>query len=433
MMTENERLSDDHDNFKQLAAWAASGLLTAGEWAEFTDHSQSCQECTEVYRQFLVLAHDGMSLLVAHYDNQEERGDWNDALVRGKLFDRIRSAGQQLPSGRAEQLQFALPASLVRRLSSRMFPLVPAAALAVCLIAAVGFVGYGFGSRMKHDQTSTEDRLEALVAEKQQTVDTLKELLNAQKQDVLRLEQERSLKALELTKLRARLRRVEELVNQAPAAGGASDEELKSAKERDALNIQLRDAEQSYADIQTEVASLRSERDEALIKSASLESEIKEISAASRNQEQRLADDKQYLASDRDIRELMGARKLYIADVFDVDSRSRTRKPFGRVFYTQGKSLIFYAFDLDGQADVTNANAFQVWGRNVTDLAKPLNLGILYLDSEANRRWVLRFDDPKQLEEIDAVFVTVEPRGGSRKPTAKPFLYALLRKEANHP
>ena len=434
MITENERLSDDHDNFKQLAAFAASGLLTAGEWDEFTDHSQSCQECTEVYRQFLVLAREGMSLLVAHYDNQEERGGWNDALVRGKLFDRIRSAGQQLRSGRAKRLQFALPASLRRRLSSRMFPLAPAATLAVCLIAAVGFVGYRFGSRTKHYQTSTGDRLEALVAEKQQTVDTLKGLLNAQKQDVLRLEQEQSLKELELTKLRARLRRVEELVNQAPAAGGTPDEELKSAvKERDALNIQLRDAKQSYADIQTEVASLRSERDEALIKSASLESEIKEISAASRTQEQRLADDKQYLASDRDIRELMGARKLYIADVFDVDSRSRTRKPFGRVFYTQGKSLIFYAFDLDGQADVTNANAFQVWGRKVTDLAKPLNLGILYMDSEANRRWVLRFDDPKQLEEIDAVFVTVEPRGGSRKPTAKPFLYALLRKEANHP
>ena len=45
----------------------------------------------------------------------------------------------------------------------------------------------------------------------------------------------------------------------------------------------------------------------------------------------------------------MGARKLYIADVFDVDSGSRTRKPFGRVFYTQSKSLIFYAFDLDRQ------------------------------------------------------------------------------------
>jgi hypothetical protein len=35
--------------------------------------------------------------------------------------------------------------------------------------------------------------------------------------------------------------------------------------------------------------------------------------------------------------------------------------------------------------------------------------------------------------EIDAVFVTVAPHGGSQKPTGKPFLYAMLRKEANHP
>ena len=62
-----------------------------------------------------------------------------------------------------------------------------------------------------------------------------------------------------------------------------------------------------------------------------------------------------------------------------------------------------------------------------------MNLGILYMDSEANRRWVMRFDDPKQLAEIDAVFVTVEPHGGSQKPTSKPFLYALLRNQANHP
>jgi hypothetical protein len=64
---------------------------------------------------------------------------------------------------------------------------------------------------------------------------------------------------------------------------------------------------------------------------------------------------------------------------------------------------------------------------------KPLKLGILYMDSESNRRWALRFNDPKELEQIDAVFVTVEPQGGSQKPTGKYFLYALLRKEANRP
>jgi anti-sigma-K factor RskA len=99
-----------------------------------------------------------------------------------------------------------------------------------------------------------------------------------------------------------------------------------------------------------------------------------------------------------------------------------------------GQVTHLYAFDLD--PGVKNVNAYQVWGRKETPpgmQARPKSLGILYLDSESNHRWVMRFDDPKQLEELDAVFVTVEPRGGSTKPTSKPFLYALLRQEANHP
>jgi hypothetical protein len=173
-----------------------------------------------------------------------------------------------------------------------------------------------------------------------------------------------------------------------------------------------------------------------VLRTTSLESKIDELSASSHDQERRLKDDEQFLSSDRDIRELMGARKLYIADVFDVDSGSRTRKPFGRVFYTESKSLIFYAFDLDHEPGVKNASAFQVWGQRDFESGeknRATNLGILYMDSESNRRWVLRLEDPKQLAEIDAVFVTVEPHGGSQKPTGKPFLYALLRKEANHP
>jgi hypothetical protein len=39
---------------------------------------------------------------------------------------------------------------------------------------------------------------------------------------------------------------------------------------------------------------------------------------------------------------------------------------------------------------------------------------------------VLRFEDPQILAEIDSVFVTVEPPGGSVRPTGRQFLYAYL-------
>ena len=220
------------------------------------------------------------------------------------------------------------------------------------------------------------------------------------------------------------------------AADGREAELRQRTEERDKLASQLGETEKQYQNLQVELTNLRNEHSQTLLRTASLESKLADLTSANQDQSRRLNDDEQYLVSDRDIRELMGARKLYIADVFDVDSGSRTRKPFGRVFYTQDKSLIFYAFDLDHQPGVRNASAFQVWGQRDSESngeSHPMNLGILYMDSETNRRWVLRLDDPRQLAEIDAVFVTVEPHGGSQKPTGKPFLYALLRKEANHP
>ena len=60
-------------------------------------------------------------------------------------------------------------------------------------------------------------------------------------------------------------------------------------------------------------------------------------------------------------------------------------------------------------------------------------MGIFYKDNEVNRRWVLKFEDPRALEQIQAVFVTIEPRGGSHKPSGKQLLFASLRTAPNHP
>jgi len=251
------------------------------------------------------------------------------------------------------------------------------------------------------------------------------------------LQSENAEKELALAKLRASLRELESRSNELMAESSQSEAQLKDlAQQHEELNAKLQAMSLAYGNNQAELTRLRSERDKTSLRTAFLESKIEDLTAKNRDQDRRLKDAEQYLISDRDIRELMGARKLYIADVFDVDGSSRTQKPFGRVFYTQGKSLIFYAFDLDRQPGVVNASTFQVWGQREApqgESATPMNLGILYMDNETNRRWVMRFDDPKQLTEIDAVFVTVEPRGGSHKPTSKPFLYALLRNQANHP
>jgi hypothetical protein len=139
------------------------------------------------------------------------------------------------------------------------------------------------------------------------------------------------------------------------------------------------------------------------------------------------------LDHDRDIGELMGARDLYIADVHDVGRNGQADKTYGRVFYTKGKSLIFYAYDLDQEAGLKDASTFQAWGRRGIDKQQALSLGVCYEDNASKKRWVLKFDDPKGLASIDAVFVTVEPTGGSHHPSGKPLLFAYLRVNPNHP
>jgi hypothetical protein len=76
--------------------------------------------------------------------------------------------------------------------------------------------------------------------------------------------------------------------------------------------------------------------------SLSLNGEVNDLNKAIEDKDKQIADSRELLDRDRDIRNLIGARNLYISDVYDVGQSGDTQKPFGRVFYTKDKSLIFY-------------------------------------------------------------------------------------------
>jgi len=138
--------------------------------------------------------------------------------------------------------------------------------------------------------------------------------------------------------------------------------------------------------------------------------------------------------AESDLRELVGARNLHIVDVYDTDSNGKTKRAVGRVFYTEGKSLVFYAYDLsDGHSD-TAKYAYYVWGNKDGNLETVRNLGTLGTDDQLQRRWKLQVNDATVLADIDRVFVTVEPVGklGSR-PRGKKILSAYLGGPVNHP
>jgi len=428
---------DEHDKYKKLGALAAAGNLSPLESAELHAHLRRCEQCHQVFREYQALTTQGVAILADEYAERRGQASWDKDAAFEQVLERIERAQRTAPE-KPRRTSTTMPAGVLLRSPVRS---IITLAVAACLILAVAFGSYHAGVRTHLQSVSNvtpvpipvDNRFQRISEEKRQT----DEALARQTKRLAQLQADGAQKEQELGKLRSALRALEERSTKLQAASSQSAAELSAlSHERDSLTTQLQSLNQSYGVDRTELANLRLERDKTLVHTASLEAKIAELAAANKDQDRRLKDTDQYLSSDRDIRELMGARKLYIADVFDVDGSSRTQKPFGRVFYTQGKSLIFYAFDLDREPGVVNASTFQVWGQREAPQGQqesPMNLGILYMDNESKRRWVMRFDDPKKLAEIDAVFVTVEPRGGSHKPTNKPFLYALLRNEANHP
>jgi len=203
-------------------------------------------------------------------------------------------------------------------------------------------------------------------------------------------------------------------------------------QERTALGQRLEAAEAKTQGLKDTLDSLEYQSSQDEQQATALEAKVTDLTRLLHDREGTLDQQQELLAHDRDIRELMGSRDLYIAEVYDVAHDGQTKKPYGRVFFTKGKSLIFYAYDLDQQADA-KTGTFQAWGRRGSDRQQALNLGVFYEDGASRKRWVLRSDDAKMLAQIDAVFVTVEPNGGSHRPSGKSLLFADLRIDPNHP
>ena len=193
------------------------------------------------------------------------------------------------------------------------------------------------------------------------------------------------------------------------------------------LSDRLRESELRFNGMTAELTRLQAARSEDTELIASQKFHLRELTDRINTESDTIDRERKLLVADLNIRELMGARNLHIVDVFDVDGKGKTQRPFGRVFYTEAKSLIFYAFDLKGGA------TFQAWGQREARDESAQSLGIFYVDDQKQNRWVLKFEDPKVLAQINAVFVTVEPPGGSVKPNRQKMLYAYLNATPNHP
>ena len=457
--TEHRPQSDSHEEFLELCAQFVSDSLTEDERGRLERHLHVCAVCSDTVKDYdriagVVLPALGPGLL-SNLNSTALLG--STELAKRKLLERARLEGVFFAglrgssdvNNRFAKATRTVPLWHARSLFSLWHrePLLRYAA-GILLVVALTVSAYRLGERkaavlshsdqlsgsggqslQQHVAALTQEgqTLAVKLRERDQTVESLASQMNVQVVDIAKLEEKEK-------NLQRVIQKGEETKNQVASERDDINQQLKSAQNRlDDVSQQLGSAQANFMRTQDELNHLRQQRDTDFIGAASLEARIAELSKLLKGRDDTIAQQQQLLSADRDIRELMGARDLYLAEVYDVARNGENEKPFGRVFFTKNKSLIFYAYDLDQQPGVTNANAFQAWGRRGPDHKKTVSLGIFYMDNVANKRWVLKLDDPQTLQQIDAVFVTVEPRGGSPEPSRNKLLFAYLRVPPNHP
>jgi hypothetical protein len=222
------------------------------------------------------------------------------------------------------------------------------------------------------DEGYERAQMDAKLAENTKVINELKRQLSAQIKLVNSLKTAGAGSA-------SRSERTQPVVQQASDDRPKQDEALVAAQAK-------------LAEFQRTLETATVQRDENARLAATLEERVNELTQLVKAREQALnerdtdvARGQELLEHDRDIRELMGARELYMADVHDVSGKG-TAKTYGRVFYTKGKSLVFYAFDLDAQQGAQNTRSFQAWGQIGPGKDQARNLGIFYEDSASKKR-----------------------------------------------
>ena len=432
---------EPHEDFLELGAVSTSGDLTEDEQKKLQAHLAGCAECRQALREFEAAIEIGVPLLSSKLSAspaQEPLVHLNERSGSRlpKSVASVTGQNASVISANEEQRGFAFARRNGRprtQLNGNLIWLPFAAC--VLLTIALGIYSYRIGRSAHSDvvrviSSPSDTRVGALeqwLSDTGHEREVLKAQLGERDRVIADLkrrvdEQSASLKELKATE-----------ANLAQSLQTDDAEKQRAAEERGGLAQKFDAAQAALQKMQAELEGARQLRSEEQVRDASLQAQIRDLSGQLHEREQTIDKQDELLSHDRDIRDLMGARDLYIAEVYDVARDGATQKPYGRVFYTKGKSLIFYAYDLNQEAGVRNASTFQAWGRRGPDKEQALNLGIFFQDNTAKKRWVLEFDDPKALEQIDAVFVTVEPNGGSHMPSGKPLLFAYLKVDPNHP
>jgi hypothetical protein len=435
-----------HDEFLELCAASTSGELTDDEKKRLQEHLAVCASCQEALRQYESIVSDVIPAIAASEEPEHIKANnaWSheqQEQAEKALLDRLVREDKHPTAevGSRNSSSILAPRTLPFSSESAWRNVWLLYAAGILLFCALSFFAYRVGMRRATDvakvqaQPTTQEASPAQASLEEQLSDaghdravTNAEI--AQRDTVIaNLRRQLARQSAEITEMKAAQSQLEGSIR----AGDASRQDLSQQKTELAQKLESAQNTSNLLEGRLDSLDRQSAQDAALAKAS--EAKVNDLTRELQEQQAALEQRDELLSHDRDVREVMGARDLYIAEIYDVAGTGETKKPYGRVFYTRGKSLIFYAYDLDQQTELKRASTFQAWGRQGPDRQQAINLGVFYEDNGTKKRWILKCDDPKTLAQIDAVFVTIEPNGGSHKPSSKPLLFAYLKVNPNHP
>jgi hypothetical protein len=428
-----------HPNYEELCALAATGQLGGSQMCELNEHIRTCKRCLKFFEAVVQLSAQTVPLLAAASDRVPQgappeglRARFLSRLALEESKPRVlgpvplqrQSKPSRASSGDRTTEPVNREGSIVSALLGKSsFAIVTTGVL--CVVSGI-FVGTWIKKPVVTPPVQTVRP--TMAAEKH--VDSSARIAILEGQNA-RFAAELESLGVELSTTRnERLALAEKLAEadrrlalaSAPNASqdqhstsstAASDEVVIWRQESERLRTKLAESQAILAENERASDQLQAE----------LESATDELRHA-----------KDLSSAKAELGDVASARNLHIVDVYDADARGKRQPAFGRVFYVEGKSLVFYAYDLNTPKNLNANVVFHVWGGRAGVRDVTHSLGILRSDNASEGRWAMTFDDPGVLAQINSVFVTVEAKNRTfESPRGKKVLYAYLGSSPNHP
>ncbi len=405
----------EHTYFEELCALVVSGLASEEEFREFEKHLQTCEECWARTEDFVQI---GAGILLS----KDDRGQRLPAGMTSRFVARAVAEGIPL-----RQTIHLLPAWASHH------PRAWAGAIAASVLFAVFAVG-NFPSGPRQLQKESNKTVSMPLSAPTAGVATVADHNLRKKDETENLKAELTAALTDKQSLAQALSDLTDRLNAQKAQAGDLTVKIATLQsELDQIRQQSSQKDEQIAELNSQVKQREEASASQIAFQAESQIQIRTLRDQLAERDATIQDQHQLLTAGGEARNLIIARNLHIIDVHDNNGDGRRQQAFGRIFYTEGKQIVFYAYDLNSAAKLKKQVAFYVWGGKLNDEHAAKTLGILRSEDAEAGRWALTFNDPHVLAEINTVFVTAESKKNVEHPDGKPILFAFLGTKANHP